>query len=321
MNFIHTQRLRALKRVTFTPTLGESDDPAHHASADIDFPFPPPRWQWNKKATWGILALIVALTALSVWAHIGHTLLTPQHQDLVSGTRYTAHSPGAAHAKKDTGNLVPDLHEQGESAQGSDTEEGNAIYNPENLNRSDSTNSTGEKQANARGVKRANGAAQEIYVHVAGAVKTPGVVRLVENARVFDALDKAGGARSDADVSAVNLAAHVSDGSFIYIPTVGEVLQGGGALSPAAQASAGTATTPRQALGGGGLTMGSGTCVDINQADVVQLQELPGIGPGLAQRIVSHRQEHGPFGRVADLDEVSGIGQKLIHRIESSVCS
>ena len=117
-----------------------------------------------------------------------------------------------------------------------------------------------------------------IYVDVVGAVRRPGVVRLAAGARVFDAVEAAGGVRQGV-APGVNLARPVVDGEQIVV---------GMAASTAAVAA-------------GGRT-------NLNVADASALEELDGIGPVLAKRIVAYRQSHGPFRQVRDLLDVPGVG-------------
>ena len=138
------------------------------------------------------------------------------------------------------------------------------------------------------------------YVHVAGAVVSPGVYRLGPSARVSDALDAAGGPAGDADVDALNLAAKVADGERVYVPRKGE--------APAAVLAAGTSAT------------GSKPAVlDLNTATAEQLEELPGVGPATALAIVEHRTERGRFRSVDDLLEVRGIGEAKLAAIRPKV--
>lgn len=128
----------------------------------------------------------------------------------------------------------------------------------------------------------------EVVVHVAGAVRKPGLIRLTAGARVADAIDKAGGATSPRYLESVNLARVVVDGE--------QILLGKAAFS---------------ATAGGKLSLGSAT------AD--ELEALPGVGPVLAQRIIAWRTEHGPFQSVDDLDSVSGVGASLMDQLRSLV--
>lgn len=140
-----------------------------------------------------------------------------------------------------------------------------------------------------------------VVVHVVGAVQRAGVVSLGAGSRVSLAIDRAGGATPDADLARLNLARVVVDGERLYVPKVGET------EVPAALDDAGAA--PGAGTGGavGGSDDGDAV-VDLNSADQAALETLPGIGPSLAGRILAWREEHGRFGSVEDLLDVSGIG-------------
>jgi competence protein ComEA len=143
-------------------------------------------------------------------------------------------------------------------------------------------------------------------VHVLGAVRRSGVVELPASSRVGDALERAGGATDDADLDRLNLARVLTDGERLYVPRVGqqEVPEALGPMADGAAAGAGA--------GSGGGSAGTGgeesAVVDLNTADQTALETLPGIGPGLAGRIIAWRDEHGRFTAVEDLLDVSGIG-------------
>ena len=136
-----------------------------------------------------------------------------------------------------------------------------------------------------------------VVVHVAGAVVTPGVYDLPAAARVTDAIDAAGGARADADLDRINLAARLADGGRVYVPRPGEPI-------PAATGT-GSGAGPG-APGGDGPAAGGP--IDLNTAGATALESLPGIGPTTAAAILAHRDAHGPFASVDDLLEVTGIG-------------
>lgn len=149
-------------------------------------------------------------------------------------------------------------------------------------------------------------------VHVLGAVRRSGVVELPAPSRVGDALERAGGATDDADLDRLNLARVLTDGERLYVPRVGqqEVPE---ALGPRADgAAAGPTAAAGAGAGSSGGTAGTGgeetAVVDLNTADQTALETLPGIGPGLAGRIIAWRDEHGRFTAVEDLLDVSGIG-------------
>lgn len=141
-----------------------------------------------------------------------------------------------------------------------------------------------------------------VVVHVSGQVARPGVVELAAGSRVDDALAAAGGPTDQADLAAVNLARPLVDGEQIHVPAPGEAAP---APAPPAAGPPGTAGTAGTA----------GELIDLNTADATRLQELPGVGPALAQRIIDHREANGPFEDVADLEEVPGIGPATLEKI------
>ena len=122
--------------------------------------------------------------------------------------------------------------------------------------------------------------AAEVTVHVAGSVKNPGLYRLSVGARIADAIAAAGGVSKKNASNSVNLAREVVDGEQIL---VGENLSGGTARG-----------------------------ISINSASVSELEDLPGVGPVIAARIVSYREANGPFTSIDALGEVSGIGDSIL---------
>jgi competence protein ComEA len=155
-------------------------------------------------------------------------------------------------------------------------------------------------------VEVASAPTQPLFVHVAGAVHRPGVVRLPPGSRVGDALAAAGGPALDAQVDALNLARELNDGEQLFVPSLDAAGPDGGELAG------------EGAGGGGGATGGAWRPdgrLDINRATAAELEELPGIGPVLAERIVEHREANGPFGEVGDLRDVSGIGERTLERL------
>ncbi len=146
-----------------------------------------------------------------------------------------------------------------------------------------------------------------LVVHVAGAVLRPGLVESVEGARVSDVVAAAGGLRPDADVSRLNLAARVADGSRLYVPAVGE----------------GAPPSPLSVEGSSGVASGSGSAadgpVDLNTATEQQLDELPGVGPATAAAIIAYRARAGRFATVEDLAEVRGIGPAKLEALRPLV--
>ncbi len=141
-------------------------------------------------------------------------------------------------------------------------------------------------------------ASAQLYIHVVGAVRRAGLYRLRDGARVADAIRRAGGVSARADVALVNLAAPLADGMQVVVPARpppgGVVETGSGPAAPSGPVSLASAT-------------------------IEQLDELPGVGPVTAQKIVDWRQTHGPFTSVDDLDQVPGIGPARIEQLRDLV--
>jgi competence protein ComEA len=153
--------------------------------------------------------------------------------------------------------------------------------------------------------------AADAVVYVCGAVRSPGVVRLPQGARVADALELAGGATARAELAAVNLAARVVDGQQILVPekTAANGQSGGGAGPSAAAAAAATAA---------GAAV-PGAPVNINTASLTELDTLQGVGPSTAQKIIDYRTANGPFARIEDIMNVSGIGEARFAALKDSI--
>ncbi len=128
-----------------------------------------------------------------------------------------------------------------------------------------------------------------IIVHIAGDVKRPGVYRLPIGARVYEAIDRAGGSLPDADMDSLNLAKVLKDGEKVFIP--------------------------KRSLNNTHLKRVE-NYIDINNMDKEALTKLPGIGERLAERIVRYRETHGPFKNVDELKNVPGIGDKKLEQIK-----
>lgn len=136
------------------------------------------------------------------------------------------------------------------------------------------------------------GAAPRLVVHVAGAVRRPGLYRLAEGKRVADAVARAGGATAPADTAAINLAAPLADGMQVLVPQ--RVTDGASARAVEGR-------------------------VSLSSASISDLDALPGIGPVTAQKIVDHRLAHGGFRSIDDLDAIPGIGPARIDQLRELV--
>jgi len=125
-----------------------------------------------------------------------------------------------------------------------------------------------------------------VVIHVAGAVASPGVYTLDAGMRVGDAVTAAGGEVEGADLDALNLARELVDGEQVKVPIEGAVSESNG-------------------------------LINVNVADAAALEQLPGVGPVLAGRIVTYRDAHGPFSSIDALDDVSGVGPAILEQIRA----
>lgn len=149
--------------------------------------------------------------------------------------------------------------------------------------------------------------AATIFVHIAGAVQKPGVYELPEGERLFAALELVG-LRDDADTSGLNLASVLRDSQKVYVPAVGEEpppVSGGGSISGGYNGT----------QGGQGGRSAVQFPININTATQAELELLPGIGPVLASAIIARREDVGPFRRIEELQDVSGIGPKTFEKL------
>lgn len=173
------------------------------------------------------------------------------------------------------------------------------------IERSDGGEAAAGQEADAsEGSEAAETEAPVLVVHVDGCVASPGVYELAgPDLRVNDAVETAGGLLPEADTSQMNLAAGLSDGQKVLVPSRAE--EGAAAAAPG---------------GGAASQTDAGSLVNINLATADQLQALSGVGEATARAIVEDREAHGPFSSVEDLMRVSGIGQKKFDKLKGQIC-
>lgn len=206
-----------------------------------------------------------------------------------------------------TGNVSVDaVQETGEvAASGADPEPAGAV-GESTVSATDSGTSALEPVASA-------------YVHVIGAVREPGVVRVPAGSRVSDVVKAAGGLSGDADLSRINLARVVVDAERIWVPVEGEELPAevvDAAPTPGPASGTISETTAPDGTGAGEAASAQ---IDLNTADSATLQTLPGVGPVTAESILTWRTEHGRFSTIDELLEVSGIGPRTLDKLRPRV--
>ncbi len=151
-----------------------------------------------------------------------------------------------------------------------------------------------------------------IVVHVIGEVKKPGVIKLKEGSRIIDAINKCGGQTEEADLSKINLAYVLNDGSQIYIPRIKEDIQN---------------TTIMKTEAGENVIVNNVTQgedeksikVNLNTATLEKLMTLPGVGESTAQKIIEYRNQNKKFNSVDELKNVSGIGEAKLNALKEYV--
>lgn len=165
-----------------------------------------------------------------------------------------------------------------------------------------STSDREEVPAVTMGLKEErNTSSARLKVHIIGAVARPGLYEAEPGSRVADALALAGGPTPAADLNQVNLAAKIADGQQLVVPEAG---------------AAGTAAT---SAGGSGASGAAGQPVNLNSATQAQLEELDGVGPKTAQKIIEYRDSHGGFKSIEEMMEVPGIGPAKFEQIKGQV--
>lgn len=151
---------------------------------------------------------------------------------------------------------------------------------------------------------------ETIIIHITGAVRLPGIVKLEEGSRIEDAINKAGGLTEDADISKVNLAFVLEDGVKIKIPSNSDI----GDLEEDI-VNNGSGENILEDF----ENSSESTLLNINKATEQELQRLPGIGPSLASKIIKYRNEMGKFSNVEDIKNVNGIGENKFENIKNNI--
>lgn len=161
-----------------------------------------------------------------------------------------------------------------------------------------------EEKISAQDVQEIEPVKKEISVYVSGQVKTPAVVTFEddENLKIVDAVNAAGGLTEFADTESVNLAEPLNDGQHIHIPTKKIIIQ----------------EIPKTAANKNKPSI-AGDLININTADLTELQKIRGVGPSIAQRIIDYRDANGNFKSIDDIKSVRGIGTKTFEKIKDSI--
>lgn len=149
-----------------------------------------------------------------------------------------------------------------------------------------------------------------IMVHIIGGVAKPGVVKIKEGGRIEDAIESAGGLTEDSDISNVNLAYVLDDGVKVKIPTIDDESKEKEETYISEDSGKNVILQEDEKVG---------SIVNINKATQTELETLPGIGPSLADRIISYREQNGKFKKIEDIKNVAGIGDSKFENIKDFI--
>ena len=199
---------------------------------------------------------------------------------------------------------------------------------PDTPNNSDNGNSESDSETSS----------DVVICDVSGAVKQPKVVELKKGSRISDAIEQAGGLTDKADISNINRAAVVNDGDKILIPEKGSDQAGqmpaqsgnGSAGASGSQgAGSGQSGSAGSASGSAGGSAGAGSGqtgqgsaagkISLNNADSATLQQISGVGPVTAEKIIDYRNQNGGFKNIEQLKEINGIGDKTFEKMKDQV--
>ena len=150
---------------------------------------------------------------------------------------------------------------------------------------------------------------EKIAIHVTGEVKKEGLIYLPLGSRVADAIKEAGGETKNADLSQINLAYQLQDGQKLYIPNKNEIIS----------EYIISATGNTESEGSSSNNLKGENKVNINTATQSELDQLPGIGPSIAQRIIDYREENGNFQKIEDVQNVKGMGDAKYEEIKDKI--
>ena len=174
-----------------------------------------------------------------------------------------------------------------------------------------------EKEGNEEDKKENISSETGIFVHIDGYVNNPGVYQLKENERTNVLIEKAGGLKNGYSIKNVNLAAKLSDGDKVYIPSIEE------------EKSLGNQNNNNVNIGGKNINNGNNSNnnvsitknnkININTANVSELKQITGIGESTANKIIDYRQNVGKFKKIEDIKEVKGIGESKFESLKNKI--
>lgn len=147
---------------------------------------------------------------------------------------------------------------------------------------------------------------ETIVIHITGAIKNPGIIKLEKNSRIADAIGRAGGLTEEANIEKINLAYQIGDGQKIYIPSIYDKEE---------------VELITMEAGEGVIERNTGNeLININTATQTELETLPGVGPSTALKIIKYRKEKGRYKAIEEIKNVEGIGEAKYQKIKDYIC-
>ena len=194
-------------------------------------------------------------------------------------------------------------------------EEENTSKNTENtINKNDGAENSSSSNSNKANKSQKDVGVKEITVYISGQVAKEGVVTLSSDKRLADAVEKLGGLTKNADTNNINLAMKLEDEKHYIIPKEGEVIQNN---SDSTQV---TSNKDNNSSNNATQSDSQGSKININTADLKQLDDIPGVGEATANKILSYRDENGEFKSIEEIKNVNGIGDKKFENMKDLIC-
>ena len=194
-------------------------------------------------------------------------------------------------------------------------EEENTSKNTEDtINKNDGADNSSSSNSNEANKSEKDVEVKEITVYISGQVAKEGVVTLSSDKRLADAVEKLGGLTKNADTNNINLAMKLEDEKHYIIPKEGEVIQNN---SDSTQV---TSNKDNNSSNNATQSDSQGSKININTADLKQLDDIPGVGEATANKILSYRDENGEFKSIEEIKNVNGIGDKKFENMKDLIC-
>lgn len=194
-------------------------------------------------------------------------------------------------------------------------EEENTSKNTEDtINKNDGAENSSSSNSNEANKSEKDVEVKEITVYISGQVAKEGVVTLSSDKRLADAVEKLGGLTKNADTNNINLAMKLEDEKHYIIPKEGEVIQNN---SDSTQV---TSNKDNNSSNNATQSDSQGSKININTADLKQLDNIPGVGEATANKILSYRDENGEFKSIEEIKNVNGIGDKKFENMKDLIC-